>query len=963
MLLMRKSYTTFFYCSFGALLLFVSVFQVQTVKGQSQTEQLQEQLIPGQAYVKFKPEFAFLLKQHKGERRQQFEQLFPGLEVNEVTPLNSGQKDAKNQARRLKSTIDLGLYFQLGYNPELSAEQALRLIYQSGKVEIAEPVPLRKTSYKPNDPRIDQQYYLNITRAFEAWDVERTNGEVVIAVIDAGVDLDHPDLMENIYTNEADPIDGIDNDNDGYVDNYYGWDFVGADYEDPAGDNDPDVSTQNLAHGTYVAGCAAAVADNKTGIAGMSFNAKIMAVKVSADNDTRSNGSGYILGGIQGILYAASHGAHVINASYGGPTYSQIEQDIIRAVSLDYGALVVAASGNEASPEPHYPSDYDFVLSVAASNSFDQRADFSNYGYNVDLSAPGANILTTDINGGYTTINGTSFSSPIVAGAAALVKAKYPDFAGVQVGELLRITADQTFLNSLTSEYKDKMGRGRLDTYAALTSQSPSVRLDQSRIEGPSGDIAKPGDLVGLYGAFYNFLWEATNLEITLSSESEYVSVENGTLEVGQLGMLDGIVSEEDPFFTFQVSENVPFDTEITLRFDYTADGYQDVQYIRLILNPSYFNLNENLVATSIINDGRIGFQDIENGQGQGFVFNNINMLYEMGIIAGTSASQVISNVRNNDQGFDTDFRSKLDIERLEPGSEADVEIIGSFTDEDATSADEIGLNVQFTAYAWKEAPYENFVIVQYKIENTSDQYINDLYFGLFADWDINLEDFNDKADWDEETATGYVYTPAEENRLVAGIQVLTGLPQYWAIDNDGSISGNPFGIYDGFSDAEKWKAISSGIGRSQAGSAEGNDVSQVIAAGPLDITEGSSTTVAFALHGAFSIDELKNSAEAARDLYINTFGLPPTKAEDRQIEGLRLYPNPTRSKLYLTLPASAEPYQLRIVDVLGKLQAARQLEGGSLANEINMPQKNGMYYVEIIQSQKRSVYKVIVAN
>ena len=312
--------------------------------------------------------------------------------------------------------------------------------------------------------------------------------------------------------------------------------------------------------------------------------------------------------------------------------FSQIAEQIYKIVSLDYGVLVVAAAGNESSAEPHFPSDYDYVLSVGATTRTDSRASFSNYGFKVDISAPGSSIYTTKVNNTYGTANGTSFAAPIVSGAAALVKTIYPNFNGAQIGEVLRVTADPSFNDNLSPEFKDKLGRGRLDVYDALTQKKPSVRMESSYLQGPGGDVAKAGDEAAIYAGFVNFLWPVTGVVAELSSLSEYVSIVEGTVTLGSIQMMQLVTNQQDPFI-IKVSENAPSNTEVILRVDYTAANYNDFQYIKILVNPSYVNLDNERVATTIAGNGRIGFQGTNQEQGLGFTFNGVNLLYEMGSV------------------------------------------------------------------------------------------------------------------------------------------------------------------------------------------------------------------------------------------------------------------------------------------------------------------------------------------
>ena len=219
--------------------------------------------------------------------------------------------------------------------------------------------------------------------ALEVWDVTTGSSDVVVAVIDSGVDINHPDLQNNIWVNTGEIADNlIDDDGNGYVDDVNGWDFL-IDDKDPR---------DSHGHGTHVAGTIAAVSDNNRGVTGVSWSAKIMALRF-----LDAWGLGSTANAIEAIEYANSMGADIINNSWGGGGYNQALKDAIDASS----ALVVCAAGNNGRNNdsiPHYPSSYTStnIIAVAATNQNDQLAGFSNYGnVSVDVGAPGVNIYST----------------------------------------------------------------------------------------------------------------------------------------------------------------------------------------------------------------------------------------------------------------------------------------------------------------------------------------------------------------------------------------------------------------------------------------------------------------------------------------------------------------------------------------------------------------------------------------
>ncbi len=249
----------------------------------------------------------------------------------------------------------------------------------------------------------EAQWGLVKTRLPSAWDIE-TGTDVVIAIIDSGVDMNHETLKENIWINPNEKKNGKDTSGSGYIDDLYGWDFVN-DNNDPDDDNN---------HGTHVAGIAAA-AENGVGIVGASWRSRIMSLKVL---DSRGSGTESALA--EAIIYAADNNAHIINMSLG--TSEELEAvNEAAEYARKKETLLIAARGNNNSSGPFYPASYDNIISVAATDPDDDKASFSSYGSEeTDLAAPGTDIFSADLNDSYRHANGTSMSSPFVAGIAAL---------------------------------------------------------------------------------------------------------------------------------------------------------------------------------------------------------------------------------------------------------------------------------------------------------------------------------------------------------------------------------------------------------------------------------------------------------------------------------------------------------------------------------------------------------------
>jgi subtilisin family serine protease len=270
----------------------------------------------------------------------------------------------------------------------------------------------------------------------EAWTIQTGDPNLIIAVIDEGVQWDHPDLANNMWRNQGEVAgNGIDDDGNGFVDDVYGYDFYG---------NDGDPMDEG-GHGTHVAGTICAEANNGIGIVGVVHQCKIMALRFLGPQ------GGSTSDGIASIDYAVQMGAKISNNSWGGGGFSQALYDSI-AAARDADHIFLAAAGNGGSDGigdnndglPHYPSNYNLpnVISVAATDNNDDIAGFSNYGAtSVDIGAPGVDIASTYINDGYVWQNGTSMATPNVTGVVALIRSEFPDWNYQQVIDHLYSTA------------------------------------------------------------------------------------------------------------------------------------------------------------------------------------------------------------------------------------------------------------------------------------------------------------------------------------------------------------------------------------------------------------------------------------------------------------------------------------------------------------------------------------------
>ncbi|OGY95451.1 MAG: hypothetical protein A2611_01995 [Candidatus Komeilibacteria bacterium RIFOXYD1_FULL_37_29] len=335
-------------------------------------------------------------------------------------------------------------------------------------------------TYTPTDPNLVYQKYLDMINIGPSWSSElKLNKEVVVAVLDSGVDLDHPDLVNNIWVNAGEIAgDGVDNDKNSYIDDVHGWDFIYSD-GDPQPDIDGEYDFTAVNHGTVVAGVIAATI-NQNGIVGIAPQAKIMPIKI-LDTD----GTGNVMVLTQAIDYAVENGADVINLSLVGDTYNDnLKEAIINAYNK--GVMIVAASGNEENIglsldiDPRYPicelDNVNRVLGVAAVDSHKVLADFSNHGEAcIDISAPGTEFYSTVFQdnsnevfkkyylGGW---NGTSVAAPVVAATAALIKGAFPELRPYDIYNI--IISNATDISVQNPIHSVDLGAGLINVGQAL---------------------------------------------------------------------------------------------------------------------------------------------------------------------------------------------------------------------------------------------------------------------------------------------------------------------------------------------------------------------------------------------------------------------------------------------------------------------------------------------------------------
>lgn len=485
----------------------------------------------------------------------------------------------------------LARIYEVAFSSELQLNELINNLNITDGVEYAELVPISYADVRPNDHNYSfwLEYNPNgITMEAEAaWDIhkgEDGDSVIVIGISDSGTEWHHPDLLDNLFTNmgedadgdgvvielidgvwQFDPDDenGIDDDGNGYRDDFIGWDFARS-YQDGFDSNEVDVAHDNI-HGTHVASLAAGVTDNGIGIASAAWNVKYLPVKGL---------------GTDGVLYLADFGVDIINCSW-GQGESQYGREVFE-YAQEQGCVVFAAAGNDNEHTVHYPAGFPGVISVAAlsnaNNVIGWKAPFSNYGEFVDIAVKGSFVYAAVPGNSYATEHGTSMASPVAASAFALLKSYKPDWSN---DDLIRQYLGSTDKVDTISYYYDfslenLLGYGRvnmremLETDNADIPHSLKLVIDDVQFQN-SSDIYtyNPGDTIDISFNIRNFnpLYGSSNLEYTFSSDNENISFLNGTDDIEL--MQDS--TKEISGISFVISEEA--DTDIfTVNLEFSCD-------------------------------------------------------------------------------------------------------------------------------------------------------------------------------------------------------------------------------------------------------------------------------------------------------------------------------------------------------------------------------------------------------
>jgi len=918
-------------------LLFVTLVQAQS----------KSHFATGEIILKIKPKYGDKC-QKSAIQITEIEQAVQRMAITSVRKLfpNHQQPNTKKGGPKL---IDLSTLYTIQVDPLADVQKVIAQFSKMESVAYAEEKVINELTYTPNDTLLGSQWYIGAVDLFRAWDVQQGDTTVVVAFTDTGTDTDHPDMVANYFYNYNDPINGIDDDGDGYLDNFLGWDVA---------DNDNDVGFANSGHGINVGGLVSAATDNVTGISGAGFKTKLMPVKIDQSS------TGELTGAYEGIVYAADQGAFIINNSWGGTVYRKYGQDIINYAALNKGCLVIAAAGNNGFENRFYPAAYDNVLSVGSLTTPDTVKTNSNFGYWADIMAPGDNILTTNAIGGYGVNGGTSMAAPIVAGIAGLVKAQFPTFNWQQITEQIINNADN--IDAFNDpKYAGKIGAGRVNAFFAVSDSSqPGILFQNNTIKDANDETFVVGDTLRIAGSFMNWLKNASNVTVSISTiGNKLQSLNTATINIGNLNSLDSFSVRNNPF-EFRINQGIGLDEVIEFEVVITADNYRKKQYFSTIVNSDFLTLRENNLTVTVVSDGGIGYTSASRQVGEGIAYKNGNSLLWDGSLLIGSQNNFVANKFRGDNGNDDDFDTE-EVIRPEVAKIADFQ---TYSSSNFTPASNDQLKIENRCYVFKHTQAQNSIIYEYKIINTGSIDYTNLFAGLILDWDIRNYDRN-KISYDAARQMGISF--ATDTALFCGVRVLvsdsTLATTHYAIDNALNGSGG-VNISDGFSDLEKIQVLSTNKHFAGATSAEGNDIIDVNSVGPVSLNRGGYFYVSFLVTLSDSLARLQTESDTLKNLYER---IVLSSQEVQQVtfnNDLKIYPNPTSSTLTLELNlAKTENLEINMYDLQGRkvytLEGVLFNRGKNSLLLDKLELETGIYVLKIEGNNLLIQQKFVVAN
>lgn len=866
------------------------------------------------------------------------------------------------------SEEQLSRWFELITDESIAPEVLSTILKKNDLVEAAEPRYKYSLCFTPNDSLYSQQYSLPLIHAPEAWDIQRCDSTMLVAVDDIGTDWTHIDLRNAIYINkgetgvDADGLDkrsnGVDDDGDGFIDDWHGWDFSGINNTAP--DNDPYPGRE---HGTHTGGIMAASGNNRAGVCGVAFGAKLLAIKCG------DNGGQDVSFGYEGIIYAADMGSKVVNNSWGGNTRSDVGQGIVNYATAK-NCVVVAASGNNGIFEDFFPASFDNVLSVSSVDEDGSLSSFSNRGTHVDVCAPGGGVLSTVPNNGYARLSGTSMASPTAAGAIALIRQKYPNFEPAQAIEQLRVTGGAV-TNNPFSEYT---GGGLIDIAKAVgASAKHSARIVSVEIDDDDNDhqlTSSEGADIAL--SVRNYLDPIVNLQaqIEIVSGAEYISNFTPFIQFGNANTLD-LIQNVVGSFHLTVAPNAPPNKVITVRVKFSSKPSNygpDIDYFSFTINRSYLDLNKNNLTVTVDSKGGIGYNDPRgNAQGSGFVWTNSppfilpqnkSVLSQAGLMIGIDTNHVVASApgQYSDTYADQDFKTTSAAHYIsQPDRPNAIQEIETFYNDSIAAADiQVGVSVRSRSYVFTEGTSSDAVVFDYMISKRVPENgiapSDSTAIALFMDWDIGASGVANTTSVSSVDSSIFITKRIDPQYPIVGIKLISNIPSqssqnFYALENDGS--NGSYQTYYGFPKRAKWFTMTTP--RPAAGP---NDVSMIFGLKNVPLASSDSVQVTYVIALGGDENALKSSIDKTEQLWkgITLVHQIPASTFD-----LQCYPNPFSDIVHLNwINNNTQTSLITITDVLGRVVVSEQVMGNTVTLDLHSLSR-GVYHLVLESNGKRS--------
>jgi subtilisin family serine protease len=610
-------------------------------------------------------------------------------------------------------------------NPKV-AKKVLEEIILFNEIEIAEQIiyPKLLGSSSFNDPLINEQDVLNEIEAFDAYKISAGDSNIVIGISDSGADQNHEDISPNLFRFWGEiPNNGIDDDGNGYVD-----DFMGLNLQSQnSGGTDGGNTSSAVTHGLEVAGITGAMANNEKGIIGVGNKCRIFPIKITPGN------SASLPFAYESIIYAALNKFDVLNCSWGAEKRpSPIEQSIID-YAIANNVVIVASAGNKEGSDNStdvrvrdwYPASYNGVIAVGSLSTI--NSPFNNFVMhpNVDIMVRGEGNYTTKPNNAYGRfqITGTSFASPVIAGAMGILKSRFPDLNPYQLEQIVRKSGRN--LSEFNPDWQKVIPRAfnfldamniDVDKIFALTRIGYSFRL------GLNDTIKhyRKGDEIDLKIRVKNYFKSANNIKFKLSIAKDffpnYVEILSDEVEIEKIDE-----NEELEISGFSLKINEVNFSRIILRVDYSSDSKSDFFLIPFDNYPSMTHFENNEVLLSLCEDGKIGFNNTSKQEGYGFLYKNLKNTIEYSGFIGIINNQTFSAVSGSGFNFSDIFET---THFLDNKNEAEYEI----NQTDVMFSNKVSMNSN-PNYPW----------IRFDMRFWSSSNKNQFAIGIIGDYDVEI--------------------------------------------------------------------------------------------------------------------------------------------------------------------------------------------------------------------------------